>query len=131
MLPISEELLRVLKPTGSFVLNIKERVVKGERHPFVLELILELKKQGWLWTEEYVWHKNNSYPGKWPNRFRDAWERLLHFKTQKKFSMYQEAVRVPMGSWAEQRLTNLSQIDKLRDTSAVGNGSLLISVQEN
>ena len=26
-LPISSELLRVLKPTGSFVLNIKERVV--------------------------------------------------------------------------------------------------------
>ena len=31
-LPISEELLRVLKPTGSFVLNIKERVVSGEKH---------------------------------------------------------------------------------------------------
>ena len=30
-LPISEELLRVLKPTGTFVLNIKEKVVKGER----------------------------------------------------------------------------------------------------
>ena len=70
-LPITEQLLRVLKPDGSFVLNIKERVVDGERHTYVLELILAMRKQGWLWTEEYCWHKKNSYPGKWPNRFRD------------------------------------------------------------
>ena len=30
-LPISKELLRVLKPTGTFILNIKERVIRGER----------------------------------------------------------------------------------------------------
>ena len=53
----SEEFKRVLKPTGSFVLNIKERVHKGERHVYVLELILALRKQGWLWTEECIWHK--------------------------------------------------------------------------
>lgn len=29
-LPISAQLRRVLKPTGSFVLNIKEREVNGE-----------------------------------------------------------------------------------------------------
>lgn len=63
-LPISEQLLRVLKPTGTFVLNIKEKVVNGERSTYVLELILEMKKQGWLWTEEFIWHKKNSYPGK-------------------------------------------------------------------
>ena len=39
-LPISEQLLRVLKPTGTFILNIKERVSNGERHTYVLELIL-------------------------------------------------------------------------------------------
>lgn len=82
-LPITKELHRVIKPTGSFILNIKERVVKGERHTYVLELILAMKKQGWLWTEEYIWHKKNSYRGKWPNRFRDSWERLLHFNRQK------------------------------------------------
>jgi DNA modification methylase len=82
-IPKSEEFLRVLKPTGTFILNIKERVVNGERHPYVLDLIRELRNQGWLWTEEYIWHKKNSYPGKWPNRFRDAWERLLQFIKQR------------------------------------------------
>lgn len=121
-LPISAELLRVLKPTGSFILNIKEKVVEGERHTYVLELIIALREQGWLWTEEYIWHKKNSFPGKWPNRFRDAWERLLQFNKEKNFNMYQEAVQIPMGEWAKSRLKNLSETDKIRDNSKVGSG---------
>ncbi len=121
-LPISAELMRVLKPDGSFVLNIKERAVNGERQTYVLELILAMKKQGWLWTEEYIWHKKNCYPGKWPNRFRDAWERCLHFTKQKQFKMFQKAVMVPMGDWTDRRLTKLSQTDQIRDESKVGSG---------
>ncbi len=121
-MPITAELKRVLKKEGSFILNIKERVVNGERHTYVLELILALRKQGWLWTEEYVWHKRNSYPGKWPNRFRDAWERCLHFTKDKHFAMYQDAVRVPMGDWSQSRLRNLSETDKRRDNSRVQSG---------
>jgi len=116
-LPISDQLKRVLKPEGSFILNIKERAINGERQTYVLELILEMKKQGWLWIEEYMWCKKNCYPGKWPNRFRDAWERCLHFTKQKKFKMFQEAVMVPMGSWAEKRLERLSDTDRIRDES--------------
>ncbi|HZU65642.1 MAG TPA: site-specific DNA-methyltransferase [Ktedonobacteraceae bacterium] len=121
-LPIAAELKRVLKPRGSFILNIKERVVDGERHTYVLELIVALRKQGWLWTEEYIWHKRNSYPGKWPNRFRDAWERCLHFTKEKHFAMYQDAVRVPMGDWSQSRLRNLSETDRRRDNSRVQSG---------
>jgi DNA modification methylase len=121
-LPISNQLLRVLKPTGTFVLNIKEKVVEGERSTYVMELILAMRNQGWLWTEEFIWHKKNSYPGKWPNRFRDSWERLLQFNKDKKFNMYQESVMVPMGDWAKNRLKNLSDTDKTRDTSKVGSG---------
>ncbi len=121
-LPISAELLRVLKPSGTFVLNIKEKVVDGERHPYVIELILEMRKQGWLWTEEFIWHKKNCFPGKWPNRFRDAWERLLQFNKSRDFSMYQDEVMVPMGDWAKTRLRRLSETDKIRDNSKVGSG---------
>lgn len=121
-LPISEQLLRVLKPTGTFILNIKEKVVEGERSTYVMELIIAMRKQGWLWTEEFIWHKKNSYPGKWPNRFRDSWERLLHFNKDKHFNMYQEEVMVPMGDWAKTRLKKLSDTDKIRDNSKVGSG---------
>lgn len=121
-MPVTKELLRVLRPTGTFVLNIKEKVVEGERSTYVLELILEMRKQGWLWTEEFIWHKKNCYPGKWPNRFRDSWERLLQFNKEKQFNMYQEEVMVPMGDWAKSRLKKLSDTDKTRDESRVGSG---------
>ena len=121
-LPISEQLLRVLKPTGTFILNIKEKAENGERSTYILELILALRKQGWLWTEEFIWHKKNSYPGKWPNRFRDSWERVLQFNKARDFNMYQEAVMVPVGDWANGRLKNLSETDKIRDNSKSGSG---------
>ena len=113
-LPIAAELKRVLKQDGSFVLNIKERADKGERQTYVLELILALKQQGWRWVEEYIWHKKNAYPGKWPNRFRDSWERCLHFTLSKDFKIFQDSVMVPIGNWATSRLGNLSDDDHKR-----------------
>ncbi|MDR1493064.1 MAG: site-specific DNA-methyltransferase [Planctomycetaceae bacterium] len=93
-LPISKELLRVLKPSGTFLLNIKEKVVDGERNTYVIDLIQSLRAQGFLWTEEFIWHKKNAFPGKWSNRFRDAWERLLQFNKQRQFAMYQDTVMI-------------------------------------
>jgi len=121
-MPIAKQLKRVLKPTGTFILNIKERVANGERSTYVMELIIRMRQEGWLWTEEFIWHKRNSYPGKWPNRFRDSWERLIQFNKEKNFHMYQEEVMVPMGDWAKSRLKKLSDTDKVRDNSRVGSG---------
>ena len=120
--PIGDQLARVLKPKGSFVLNIKERALNGERQTYVLKLILELKEREWLWVEEYIWCKANAFPGKWPNRFRDAWERCLHFTKNKNFLMHQEAVMVPTGDWAKTRLTRLSETDQVRHESRVESG---------
>jgi site-specific DNA-methyltransferase (adenine-specific)/site-specific DNA-methyltransferase (cytosine-N4-specific) len=116
-LPISDQLIRILKDNGSFILNIKEHPSNGERETYVLELILEMKKQGWFWIEEYCWYKKNSFPGKWPNRFRDSWERCLHFTKKKDFAMYQDAVKVPIGDWAEKRFKSMSENDFIRHIS--------------
>ena len=121
-MPFAEQIQRVLRPDGAFILNIKEKAVRGERHTYVLELILAMRQAGWLWTEEFIWHKKNSYPGKWPNRFRDSWERLLQFNKQRKFAMYQDAVMVPVGDWADGRLRKLSETDQIRDESRVQSG---------
>lgn len=121
-MPIASELKRVLKQDGTFILNIKERVFEGERHTYVIDLIQAMREQGWLWTEEFIWHKKNSHPGKWPNRFRDSWERLLQFNLDRNFAMYQEAVMVPVGDWSKTRLKNLSETDKRRDSSRVNSG---------
>jgi len=36
--------------------------------------------------------------------------------------MYQDAVMIPVGDWAQDRLANLSETDKIRDESKVGSG---------
>lgn len=110
-LPLSKELFRVLKPDGTFILNIKEKINEKERDTYVIELIMALRQQGWFWTEEFVWIKPNSAPGKWPNRFRDAWERLLQFNKNQKFNMYQDEVRVPASE------AYIKQIEKLKKRS--------------
>ncbi|MCL2861749.1 MAG: site-specific DNA-methyltransferase [Firmicutes bacterium] len=115
--PISEQLFRVLKSDGSLIINIKEHVENGERSTYVIEMILEMRKQGWLWIEEYCWYKKTAFPGKWPNRFRDSFERCLHFTKQKKFYMNQEAVKVPIGSWAEKRFKSMSENDYIKHAS--------------
>ncbi len=116
-LPVSEQLKRILKDSGSFILNIKEHPKNGQRETYVLELILAMKKQGWIWIEEYCWYKKNSFPGRWPNRFRDSWERCLHFTKKKNFKMYQDAVKVPIGDWAEKRFKSMSENDFIRHIS--------------
>jgi DNA modification methylase len=113
------EMKRVLKPTGSFVLNIKEKAVDGERHTYVLDLILALKREvGFLWVEEYIWHKKTSMPGKWKYRFRDSWERVIHFAVSKDLKMRQDAVMEPVGDWTEARLSNMNKNDMSRQPSA-------------
>ena len=122
-LPRARVLMDVLSPEGSFVLNIKEKAVNGEKHPYVYDLVLALRRQlGWRLVDEYMWHKKNCYPGKWPNRFRDAWERILHFTKTPSFKMNQEAVMIPTGDWKDKRLRNLSDTDRQRDESGNGNG---------
>ena len=117
--PRASEMLRILRPSGSFVLNIKEKAVDGERHTYVLDLILALKRGvGFRWVEEYVWHKTTAAPGKWKYRFRDAWERLLHFSKTPEIKMNQDAVKLPVGDWTTKRLANMSPNDLTRQESA-------------
>lgn len=100
-LPISAELMRVLKPTGSFVLNIKESVDDGERQTYVYELVLALRKQGWLWVDEFIWHKTNPFPTGSKKRLKDGFERCYHFAKTKKFKLFPDAVKQKSTSkWA-------------------------------
>ena len=121
--PRAAQMQRVLKPTGSFVLNIKEKASDGERHTYVLDLILHLKREiGFRWVEEYIWHKTTAAPGKWKYRFRDAWERVLHFAKGRDVKMNQDAVMVPTGDWTKARLKNMSVNDLSRQESATRSG---------
>lgn len=122
-LPRAEEFARVLSDDGSFVLNIKEKTVDGQRHLYVMKLLIALvEEQNWKMIDDYAWHKKNCFPGKWPNRFRDAWEHCFHLTRAKRFYMDQDAVRVPVGDWAKKRLASLGKNDVKRRNAATQSG---------
>lgn len=80
---IAIEIKRVLKPTGSFFLNIKPHTTKGERSLYVFELIFMLKKElGFLFVEEYCWTKN-AFPTGTHGRFKNGFEPVYHFTKDK------------------------------------------------
>jgi site-specific DNA-methyltransferase (adenine-specific)/site-specific DNA-methyltransferase (cytosine-N4-specific) len=108
LLSFHEQFWRVLADNGSFVLNIKDKVVNGARHRFVWHTVMALAERGWLCVDDYIWAKHNSMPGYWPNRLRDEWEYCFHMTKQKQFAMYQDAVKQPIGKWAEKRLQKLN-----------------------
>ena len=103
-----DQLWRVLADDGSFILNIKDKVVDGVRHRFVWHTLDALSRLGWRCVDDYIWLKPNAMPGFWRNRLRDEWEYCFHLTKQRNFAMYQDAVRRPIGDWAKKRLANLN-----------------------
>ena len=84
--PIALQLKRVLKPSGSFFLNIKPHTNKGERVLYVHDLVLDLKRNvGFRFTDEFCWTKNG-VPGKFKGRFKNAFEPIYHFTLEKDFT---------------------------------------------
>ena len=122
LLSFHDELWRVLADDGSFVLNIKDKVVDGIRNRFVWHTIEAFSERGWRCVDDYLWIKPNAMPGYWPNRLRDEWEYCFHMTKQKKFSMYQDQVKKPIGDWAEKRLNNLNGKSAVRHDSENNSG---------
>ncbi|HEV8081276.1 MAG TPA: site-specific DNA-methyltransferase [Chitinophagaceae bacterium] len=121
-LTFHKEFWRVLADDGSFILNIKDKVIDGQRHRYVWKTILELNEKGWLCIDDYVWHKPNAMPGYWPNRLRDEWEYCFHLTKNKKFKMIQDAVKKPIGDWSVKRLANLTGKSAIRHNSENDSG---------
>ncbi len=67
-LSFHEEFWRVLAEDGSFVLNIKDKVVDGVRDRYVWKTVMALAEKGWRCVDDYAWVKPNAMPGYWVNR---------------------------------------------------------------
>ncbi len=117
-----EPFYEALKPDGSLVINIKDKVVDGVRHRYVWKMIEKLADSGWHCIEDYIWHKTNPMPGYWPNRLRDGWEYCFHLAKSPRPYFNAEAVSVPIGNWTGARLKNLSINDQSRQNSANASG---------
>jgi site-specific DNA-methyltransferase (adenine-specific) len=104
-LPYCNEICRVIKPTGSFILNINDKVEGGFRHPYVFELISEIHKRTDLKLfERLFWNKLKSLPNK--SRFGDRVEYLFWFAKEKGFKFNIDEMRTPYAEKSIQRMKN-------------------------
>lgn len=99
-LPFARYMLEATNETGSLILNIKNRVadrgpLKGQRHPYVYELVLALQTMGWRWIETYIWAKPNAVPGRFGPRTKDSFEYVYHFARGRRPYFDLDSVRVP------------------------------------
>jgi site-specific DNA-methyltransferase (adenine-specific)/site-specific DNA-methyltransferase (cytosine-N4-specific) len=121
-LTFHEPFFKALKPTGSLVINIKDKVVNGVRHRYVWHTLEALSEKGWFAVDDYVWHKTNPMPGYWPTRLRDGWEYCFHLAKSKRPHFNSDAVRKPIGDWVDSRLNKLGENDLTRHNSVNESG---------
>jgi DNA modification methylase len=99
-LPFARAMLEATSETGNLILNIKNRVantgpLRGQRHPYVYQLVLALQDMGWRWIETYIWAKSNAVPGRFGPRTKDSFEYVYHFARGARPFFDLDAVRVP------------------------------------
>jgi site-specific DNA-methyltransferase (adenine-specific) len=88
------EIERVLKPTGSFILNINDKVSNKFRDPYVYELVHRITDSTTLKLyERLFWNKGKGLSH--PKRFGDKIEYLFWFAKTEKFTINIDEMRVP------------------------------------
>ena len=121
--PFAQSMLEATSDSGSFVLNIKNRVAKsgpfkGQRHPYVYELALALQRMGWRWIETYIWAKPNAIPGRFGPRTKDSFEYVYHFAKGPKPFFDLDSVRVPYKADQAEISRRLKDTNGRRNTDA-------------
>jgi site-specific DNA-methyltransferase (adenine-specific) len=118
LLPLFNEIQRVLKPSGSFILNINDNCSNGLRNPFIYELIYRSQKETKLkFYDTYIWHKMNGIPNGSNKRFRNNTEFIFHFvKDQKQLKFYMDRVlKEPTESYVKRLETPTNDFGKVVD----------------
>lgn len=89
-LAVTREILRTLKPSGSFVLNYRSKRHGDERGTLQYELVFWLRKQGFLFCDDFVWGKPSPPPGRFNRFLKDAIEYCFHFAKTPNWQFFPE-----------------------------------------
>lgn len=121
---VAEEIKRILKPSGSFFLNLKAHCDKGERVLYVYELIIRLRNElGFRFVDEFTWTKNG-VPGRFKGRFKNGFEPVFHFAKSPDVTFNPHEVGTPM---KEESIARASR----KASGESGNGSGFAGMRKN
>lgn len=94
-LKVTGEVLRTLKPHGSFVLNYRSKRQNGERGTIQYEIVFWLREQGFTFAEDFVWGKPSPPPGRWKRHLKDAVEYCFQFAKTPEWQFFPEHCLTP------------------------------------
>ena len=99
-IPKAKEFYRVLKSTGSFILNINDRVVNGKTQLYVYEIVLRLCREvGFSLARDYIWHNTATPPTIYSRgnggRTKKSHEFVFWFVKGDTWTFNMDAIRVP------------------------------------
>ena len=94
-LAVTAEIYRVLKPSGSFILNYRSKRHGDERGLLQYELVFWLRNQGFLFAEDFVWGKPSPPPGRFNRFLKDAVEYAFQFTKTPKWQFFPEQCLTP------------------------------------
>lgn len=102
ILKVTAQVHRVLKPTGSFWLNVDDSYVKKDLQLIPLRIAQGMRSQGWKFRCDVIWRKTGLIPKTGHDRITREHEYIFH--AVKKLSGYyfdQDPIREPHSEWAQ------------------------------
>jgi DNA modification methylase len=103
---IFTEMKRVLKPTGTFFLNIGYKYQSKELLLIPELLAIELQKNGWTLLNKIIWFKPNAMPSSLDSRFSNVYEPVFLFvKEESKYNYYLslDKLRLPVSNFTNNK----------------------------
>jgi site-specific DNA-methyltransferase (adenine-specific) len=94
ILRVTEQVRRVLKPSGSFWLNMGDSYENKRLLGLPWRVALRMcDEQGWILRSQVVWNKIKGGPDNSPDRLRNVHEPIFHFVKSPKYFFDADAVR--------------------------------------
>jgi len=100
---VADEIARVLKPTGSFWLNLGDSYSRGPQYGAPAKgmllaperILLALHARGWIVRNKIVWSKPNAMPTSVRDRLACSWEPLYLLVRSEHYRFDLDAIREP------------------------------------
>jgi DNA modification methylase len=106
LVDVFNEIRRVLKPTGTFFLNIGYKYQSKELLLIPELLARELQKKGWTLLNKIIWFKPNAMPSSLNSRFSNVYEPIFLFvKKESKYSYFLslDKLRLPINNFSNNK----------------------------
>ncbi len=124
LLEITKELKRILKESGSILINIGDTYANKSTQLVPQRLAIGMMNQGFYIRNYAIWYKSNAQPSPVPDRFVNGYEPIIFATKSPKYYFSQESIREKI-SYLSQNIKDIYE-EIVREAKARRNQKPLI-----